>query len=230
METDRPSIKQRARVGAKARNILRVLLRGLGIGAALVVIYLAARIVLYRQTDDERHLALKRIYLESVPEIEAPQENAPNLVVILFDDLGPGDLGTYGGHSIATPNLDRLAGEGLLFHDAYSPSPYCSASRAGLLTGRYAVHTALDHVVQVPGSWQDYLERLGGLNRRLPAEEITLALRSRPRPERVVRRVGPPPGNLPASRLHARGASSGVGEQPPRLALTSIVNSGDESG
>jgi uncharacterized sulfatase len=175
MEPDRPSIEWRARVGRKARFILRVLLRGLALVVAVVVLYFVSRIVLYRQTDDGQHLALKRAYLEHVTETAGTQEKGPNLVVILFDDLGHGDLGAYGGTSIATPNLDRLAGEGLLFRDAYSPSPYCSASRAGLLTGRYAVHAALDHVVQVPGSWQDILERLGGLNRRLPAEEITLA-------------------------------------------------------
>jgi arylsulfatase A len=175
MEPDRPSIEWQARVGLKARYILRVLVRGLAIVVVFVVLYLAARIVLYRQVDDEQHLALKRAYLEGVAELAERPAKGPNLVVILFDDLGPGDLGAYGGTSIATPNLDRLAGEGLLFRDAYSPSPYCSASRAGLLTGRYAVHAALDHVVQVPGSWQDHLERLGGLNRRLPAEEITLA-------------------------------------------------------
>jgi len=68
-----------------------------------------------------------------------------------------------------------MAAEGLLFKNAYSPSPYCSASRAGLMTGRYAVRSGLDHVLQVPRSWQDNMLRFGGLNRRLPAEEITLA-------------------------------------------------------
>ncbi len=175
MKPDRPSSEWPARVGRKVRAVFRVGFAVLSVVVVIVVLYLAARIALYRQNDDELHLALKRAYLESLPEFAATREKGPNLVVILFDDLGPGDLGAYGGQSIATPSLDRLAGEGLLFRDAYSPSPYCSASRAGLLTGRYAVHAALDHVVQVPGSWQDYLERLGGLNRRLPAEEITLA-------------------------------------------------------
>jgi arylsulfatase A-like enzyme len=96
-------------------------------------------------------------------------------VLILFDDLGHRDIGAFGGSSIRTPNLDRLAAEGMIFPQAYSAAPYCSASRAGLMTGRYAVRTALDHVIQVPGSWQDSLIRIGGLNRRLPAEEITLA-------------------------------------------------------
>jgi arylsulfatase A-like enzyme len=142
---------------------------------ALVALYLISRILLYRQVDDAQRMALKRAYLERVTELTGKSPAGPNVVVILFDDLGAGDIGAYGGRAIATPNLDRLASQGLLFGEAYSSSPYCSASRAGLLTGRYAVRAGLDHVAQVPGTWEDALLRLGGLNRRLPGEEITLA-------------------------------------------------------
>ena len=60
----------------------------------------------------------------------------PNIVVFLCDDLGYGDLSCYGNKTIQTPNLDRLATAGIRFTDFYSTSPVCSASRAGLLTGR----------------------------------------------------------------------------------------------
>jgi arylsulfatase A len=60
----------------------------------------------------------------------------PNVVVLLCDDLGYGDLGCYGHPAIKTPNLDRLASEGLRLTDYYAPSPVCSPSRAGLMTGR----------------------------------------------------------------------------------------------
>ena len=60
----------------------------------------------------------------------------PNIVVLLCDDLGYGDLACYGNKTIQTPNLDRLAAEGIRFTDFYSTAPVCSASRAGLLTGR----------------------------------------------------------------------------------------------
>ena len=60
----------------------------------------------------------------------------PNIVVILCDDLGYGDLGCYGHPAIKTPHLDKLATEGIRFTECYSAAPVCSSSRAGLLTGR----------------------------------------------------------------------------------------------
>lgn len=61
----------------------------------------------------------------------------PNIVLILADDLGYGDLGVYGNTSSRTPNLDRLAREGLRFTDFHSNGPMCTPTRTALLTGRY---------------------------------------------------------------------------------------------
>lgn len=61
----------------------------------------------------------------------------PNFVVILADDLGYGDLGSYGSKVNRTPHLDRMAREGLRFTDFHSNGPMCSPTRAALLTGRY---------------------------------------------------------------------------------------------
>src|SRR5438445_9237287 len=61
----------------------------------------------------------------------------PNIVIIFADDLGYGDLGCYGNKGIDTPNLDRMAREGVRFTDFYVAQPVCSASRAALLTGCY---------------------------------------------------------------------------------------------
>jgi len=67
----------------------------------------------------------------------APNLGPPNVVLILADDLGWGDLGSYGNRTIRTPNLDRLAAEGARFTSFYVPAPICAPSRAGLLTGRF---------------------------------------------------------------------------------------------
>jgi len=65
------------------------------------------------------------------------QDDKPNIVVIYADDWGWGDLGCYGNRRIKTPNLDRLAGEGMMFTQFYVNSAVCSPSRAALMTGKY---------------------------------------------------------------------------------------------
>jgi len=175
MEATPPRIGIPQRLGGLMRLVLWILFFSAVVVVAVSALLFAGRVLLYQQVDDEQHLANKSAYLEKVWDTTSELPAGPNIVVILFDDLGHGDLGAYGGEAIATPRLDRMAAEGLLFKNAYSPSPYCSASRAGLMTGRYAVRSGLDHVLQVPRSWQDNMMRFGGLNRRLPAEEITLA-------------------------------------------------------
>lgn len=64
-------------------------------------------------------------------------DNRPNVVIINVDDLGFGDLGSYGAKLVKTPNIDRLVNEGLSFTDAHSASAVCSPSRYALLTGEY---------------------------------------------------------------------------------------------
>src|SRR5260370_34727843 len=64
---------------------------------------------------------------------EAPRR--PNAVLIFADDQGYGDLGCYGARDIATPNIDRLASEGVRFTDFYVAQPVCTSSRAALPTG-----------------------------------------------------------------------------------------------
>jgi arylsulfatase A len=70
----------------------------------------------------------------------------PNIVFILCDDLGYGDLGCYGSR-IRTPNLDRMAGEGVRFTNFCSADPVCSPSRAALLTGRYPTRVGVPRVL-----------------------------------------------------------------------------------
>jgi len=73
----------------------------------------------------------------------------PNIVFILCDDLGYGDLGCYGSR-IETPNLDRLASEGVRFTNFCSADPVCSPSRAALLTGRYPTRVGVPRVLMPP--------------------------------------------------------------------------------
>lgn len=65
------------------------------------------------------------------------QHRPPNIVVIVTDDMGYADIGIHGSKDIPTPNIDELARSGIRFTNAYVSGPYCSPTRAGLLTGRY---------------------------------------------------------------------------------------------
>ena len=72
-----------------------------------------------------------------------PALGPPNVVVILADDLGYGDLGSFGNAKIKTPNIDKLATEGVKLTSFYVPVPICAPSRAGLMTGRWPYRTGI---------------------------------------------------------------------------------------
>ena len=80
----------------------------------------------------------------TVTDADKDAARAPNIVIVLADDLGYGDVGYLNSQSqIPTPNLDTLAGQGMAFLDAHSPSGVCTPTRYGLLTGRYAWRTRM---------------------------------------------------------------------------------------
>ncbi len=99
------------------------------------------------------------------------EKQKPNFVLIVADDLGFGDLGFNGSKQIPTPNIDRLAADGMNFTQGYVSAPVCSPSRAGLLTGRYGVEFGHDNNLggNQPGFDPQYLG--------LPLTETTIAKR-----------------------------------------------------
>ncbi|MBN1532996.1 MAG: sulfatase [Spirochaetes bacterium] len=98
----------------------------------------------------------------------------PNIVVILCDDLGYGDLGCYGNRVIRTPSIDRLSAGGVRFTDFYASCSVCTPSRFGLLTGRYAVRGGLIFVMPASGEslGRFLIRRLGRWVGRLGATDV----------------------------------------------------------
>ncbi|MCQ0110053.1 arylsulfatase [Zhouia amylolytica] len=79
--------------------------------------------------------------VKSVNNGAAAKDSKPNIIYILADDLGYGDLGVYGQELIETPNIDLLAKEGMLFTQHYSSAPVCAPARFSLLTGKHSGHS-----------------------------------------------------------------------------------------
>jgi arylsulfatase A-like enzyme len=118
------------------------------------------------------HLLLARIVCSFIicfagSAIAAAPGDRPNILVIVGDDMGYADVGVYGCQDIPTPHLDALANSGVRFTNGYVSGPYCSPTRAGLLTGRY--QTRFGHEFNPGGA--------GGGQKGLPISEKTLARR-----------------------------------------------------
>ena len=98
---------------------------------------------------------------------ENVKTSKPNIIIILADDMGYGDVGVFGHPTIRTPNLDQMASEGQKWTNFYVAAPVCTPSRAGLLTGRLPIRTGMcseKRRVLFPNS-----------NGGLPEKEITIA-------------------------------------------------------
>lgn len=114
----------------------------------------------------------KAAYLRT---IRKPAGKVPNVLVILFDDLGYGDFSSYGNRLIKTPNIDAFGQRGMRLNAFYSSSPVCSPSRTSLMTGRYPMHANMaTHVVSATGSPTMIYRRSRGLPNAIPADEILL--------------------------------------------------------
>ena len=100
-------------------------------------------------------------FIASAEEVQPPPR--PNFVVIFVDDMGWGDLSSFGAEYIETPNIDSIGKDGLTMPQFYAGSNVCSPSRAALLTGRYAPRSGMQFVTRPHSDWG------------LPGEEVTIA-------------------------------------------------------
>lgn len=103
--------------------------------------------------------------------VQGSDGEPPNFVFFLIDDLGWTDVGTYGSTFYETPNIDRLAGEGVRFTQFYTASPVCSPTRASIMTGK---HPARLQITNWIGGEQNGRLLQAQYARRLPLEEVTI--------------------------------------------------------
>jgi arylsulfatase A-like enzyme len=99
----------------------------------------------------------------------------PNVVLIVIDDLGQRDLGCYGSTFYKTPNIDRMAKDGLRFTDFYAACPVCSPTRASILTGRYPQRMEITDWIPGRKDRPDQRLRQPRIRNELPLEEVTIA-------------------------------------------------------
>jgi len=126
---------------------------------------------------------------------EPESQRAPNVVLIVADDLGYGDIGCYGQTKIRTPAIDGLAAQGMRFTQAYSGGPVCAPSRCCLMTGMNTSHAAI----------RDNKELLPEGQQPLPADSVTLAqlLHARGYASAAIGKWGlGPPGSAGDPRSH----------------------------
>jgi arylsulfatase A-like enzyme len=115
------------------------------------------------------------------PEVR-PSSDRPNIVFILIDDLGWSDLGCTGSRYYETPNIDRLARQGMRFTDAYAASALCSPTRASILTGKYPARLRLTDVTGRKDRDRPTQKlRSAPCLEALPVEELTLPRALKPR-------------------------------------------------
>ena len=112
---------------------------------------IAKSIVMIKSLHFLSKLASVFVFVSAIVSCVPREFDRPNIILIMADDLGYGDIGCYGNTQIKTPNLDRLADEGLKFLDYHSNGSVCSPTRAALMTGRYQQRSGLEGVIYAKG-------------------------------------------------------------------------------
>src|SRR5947208_9693745 len=108
--------------------------------------------------------------------LTAHAANKPNMIFILADDLGYTDVACYGSKYYETPNIDRLAAQGLRFTDGYTCGPNCQPTRAALMSGQYGPRTGVYTVGSIDRfDWKSRPLRPVDNVQQLPLDKVTLA-------------------------------------------------------
>jgi arylsulfatase A len=122
-----------------------------------------------------RNQTRRSVLAELAAGLLSAKTKQPNIVLVLFDDLGWKDFGCYGSKTNLTPNIDAIASEGVKFTQAYAACPVCSPSRAALLTGRYPPRSGVTDWIAGRPQWPTARVVTPRTRTELPLEEITMA-------------------------------------------------------
>ena len=148
---------------------------------------------------------------------QAAEAKRPNIVFILIDDLGWADVGCFGSKYYETPNIDRLAAQGMRFTDAYAACAVCSPTRASIMTGKYPARLHLTDWIPGEGDAPTHALLVPEWRQFLPLEEVTIAKALKPAGyvSRQHRQVAPgrPASTIPSTRASTstwRAATSAI--------------------
>src|SRR4051812_26019638 len=111
----------------------------------------------------------------AVLAVAATAAGKPNVIIFLSDDVGYGEYGFQGNKEIPTPNIDAIAKNGVRFTNGYVSGPYCSPTRAGLMTGRYQTHFGHEWNGGGPAGGKDFGLPLTGTTLGDPMEKLRYA-------------------------------------------------------
>ncbi len=113
--------------------------------------------------------------LSTAGALASPPKPPLNFILVVIDDLGWRDLGCYGSAFYETPQLDRLASQGMRFTNAYAACPVCSPTRASLMTGKYPARLQLTDWIPGRKQWPTARLLVPAFNQQLPLTEVTIA-------------------------------------------------------
>lgn len=148
-----------------------------------LVAYIPVTRTLVPEADSTARVGGDSLIAKTLPDSLIPQApkkvetvlGPPNIILIVMDDLGYGDIGAYGNSAIQTPTIDTLAKQGMVFEQFYTVSPESSPARAALLTGRYPIRTGVTRSLFPGEGLTTTYQKAVNVAQGLMEDEITLA-------------------------------------------------------